>query len=247
MNGLDKRSRLLAVAGIVILVLNIISSGEKSAGAPAMPFALVLFSRTAMLAYLLAATICLWNRARILALVFAGINMLQILGFVEALAKDTSEGIPILLVRAALMYPEIPTLHGFAAFIAGLVAHVVSLVLYMWVVVRLVMKAAPRPALPADALREEPRSRGRAGKGAVLGGLGAVLTIALVMLSAIIVRAGRLSRTSIVKHPTLRGMYAVQSSFECWAKVNGGAYPYAAEFDSDSSRFMEFLARDRVG
>jgi hypothetical protein len=49
------------------------------------------------------------------------------------------------------------------------------------------------------------------------------------------------------KHPTLNGMLTVQESLDSWAKENGGAYPYATEFDSDSSRFMKFLARDRVG
>ncbi len=237
----------LAVAGIVILVLNFLSSGEKSPGVTAMPFALILFARTAMLAYVIAATIILWNRARILALVFAGINLVQILGFAQSIARDTWEGIPVLMAHELMMNSAIPGLQRFADFIVGLVLTVTKLVLYVWVIVRLFMKGTPRPASPADGLNEESPSRDRAGKGAVLVGLGAFLGIVLLMSPAMIVRAGRISRTPLARHPTLRGMYAVQGSFEVWAKQNGGAYPYPAEFDSDSSRFMKFLARDRVG
>ncbi len=247
MKRLARHTKLLAVAGIVIFVLSLLSSSEKAPGNPAMPFALVLFSRTAMLVFVVTATVYLWNSARTLAILFAGMNLLQILAFVQALAKDTWEGIPLLVVRALMMRPAVPAPHGFAGFIAGLAAHLVELVLYIWVIVRLFMRAAPRPSSPADVLREEPGARGLPGKGAVLGGIGAFLTIVLVMLSAAIVRTGRVSRTPLAMHPTLRGMYAVQSSFECWAKENGGAYPYAADFDSDSSRFMKFLARDRIG
>jgi hypothetical protein len=247
MNWLGRRGRLLAVAGIVIFVLSLLSSSEKTPGVPATPFVIVLFARTAMLAFIVTATVFLWNKARTLALVFAGMNLLQILGFVQALAQDTWQGIPLLVVHAVLMPPALPGLHGLAGVIAGLAAHVAELVLYIWVIVKLFMRTAPRPVLPADALRKEPMARGLPGKGAMLGGLGAFLTIVLVILSAVVVRAGRVSRTPLVKHPALRGMYAVQGSLESWAKQNGGAYPYAAEFDSDSSRFMKFLARDRVG
>jgi hypothetical protein len=110
------------------------------------------------------------------------------------------------------------------------------------------LAGVPAVVLGIYALREEPRSRIRARAGAVLGGLGTAMTIALVVLFSFITRAGRPSGTAIGDtDPTLRSMFAVQSSLESWAKEHGGAYPYAAEFDSDSSRFMKFLARDRVG
>ena len=110
------------------------------------------------------------------------------------------------------------------------------------------MTGVPAILLAIHALREEPRSRGRARAGAVLGGLGTAMTIALVVLFSIITRPGRLSSTnSGVTDPTLGSMFEVRSSLEAWAKEHGGAYPHAAEFDSDSSRFMKFLARDRVG
>lgn len=96
------------------------------------------------------------------------------------------------------------------------------------------------------ALREEPRSRGRARAGAVLGGLGTAMTIALAVLFSITTRPGRLPSTDFVASPTLSSMFEVRSSLEAWAKEHGRAYPYAAEFDSDSSRFMKFLARDRL-
>jgi hypothetical protein len=110
------------------------------------------------------------------------------------------------------------------------------------------LAGVPAILLAIYALREEPRSRGRARAGAVLGGLGTAMTIALVVLFSIITRPGRLSNTnSRVTDPTVESMFEVRSSFQSWAKENGGAYPDAAEFDSDSSRFMKFLARDRVG
>ena len=110
------------------------------------------------------------------------------------------------------------------------------------------LAGVPAVVLGIYALREEPRSRGRARAGAVLGGLGTAMTIALVVLFSFVTRPGRLSSTNFVAtDPTLRSMFAVQRSLEDWAKEHGGAYPDAAEFDSDSSRFMKFLARDRVG
>lgn len=110
------------------------------------------------------------------------------------------------------------------------------------------LAGVPAILLAIYALREEPRSRGRARAGALLGGLGTTMTIALVMLLSIITRPGRLSNADFVPSgPSLSSMFDVRSSLEAWAKEHGGAYPYAAEFDSDSSRFMKFLARDRVG
>jgi hypothetical protein len=250
MNRLVTRGRLLAVAGIVILVLSFMSSAENPPGVPAMPFVLILLSRTAMLAFVVTATISLWNRARKLALVFAGINWLQVLAFAMALTQGTLtlKKIPMILVHAPMMWPEMGTSHRFPILIAGFVTRVASLILYVWVIVKLFITRAPGPALPADALREEPRSRGRARTGAVLAGLGTVLSIALVMLFGISARQSRLARTNfLAKHPALPIMCGVQRSLDIWAKENGGAYPYAAEFDSDSSRFMKFLARDRVG
>ena len=109
------------------------------------------------------------------------------------------------------------------------------------------LAGVPAISLAIYALREEPRSRGRARAGAVLGGLGTAMTLALVVLFSIITRPGRLSsRNPVVTDPTIGSMFEVRSSLEHWAKEHGGAYPHAAEFDSDSSRFMEFLARDRV-
>ena len=110
------------------------------------------------------------------------------------------------------------------------------------------LAGVPAISLAIYALREEPRSRGRARAGAVLGGLGTAMTIALVVLFSISTRPGRLSSTnSVITDPTLCSMFSVRSSFESWAREHGGAYPYEDEFDSDSSRFMKFLARDRVG
>jgi hypothetical protein len=109
------------------------------------------------------------------------------------------------------------------------------------------LAGVPAILLGIYALREEPRSRGRARAGAVLGGLGTAMTIALVVLFSISTKPGRRSNTSPrVTDPTVGNMFAVRSSFESWARENGGAYPSAAEFDSDSSRFMKFLARDVV-
>jgi len=250
MNRLDRRSRLLAVAGIVILLLSFAASGEKPVGHPAMPFALVLFSRTALLAFLVAATICLWSRARTLALWFAGINLLQVLASVMALTQGTLtlKTIPIILVHAPSMWPEMDDPYRVPLLFADLAMRVASFVLYIWVIVRLFRTKAKLPTLPADAVREEVRPGARARPGAVPGVLGTIMAIALAMLFGVVARARNLSHMySVIKHPILRGMYAVQGSLESWAKENGGAYPYAAEFDSDSSRFMKFLARDRVG
>jgi len=183
--------------------------------------------------------------------VFAGINWLRVLAFAMALTEGTLtlKKIPLILVHAPLMWPEMEAPYGFPIIIVDLITRMASLVLYIWVIVKLFRTRAPRPALLAiDALREEPRSRGRARTGVVLGGLLTALSIALVVLFSVITRPGRLSRMNYgITHPTFVTMLAVKSSLESWAKENGGAYPYPAEFDSDSSRFVKFLARDRVG
>jgi hypothetical protein len=226
------------------------SSAENPPGVPAMPFVLILLSRTAMLAFVVTATISLWNRARKLALLFAGINWLQVLAFAMALTQSTLtlKRIPILLVEAPMMNPGFDTRHAILFLLAGYITRVASLILYVWVIVKLFWTTTPGPALPADAPREELPLRGRARTGVVLAGLGTVLSITLVVLFGISARQSRLARTNfLAKHPALPIMYGVQRSLEIWAKGNGGAYPYAAEFDSDSSRFMKFLARDRVG
>ena len=109
------------------------------------------------------------------------------------------------------------------------------------------LAGVPAILLAIYALREEPRSRGRAWAGAVLGGLGTAMTIALVVLFSISTRPGRRSNPNpVITDPTIGNMFEVRSSLEAWAREHGGAYPDAAEFDSDSSRFMEFLARDRL-
>jgi hypothetical protein len=108
------------------------------------------------------------------------------------------------------------------------------------------LTGVPAIAFAIYALREEPRSRGRARAGAVLGGLGTALTIALVALWSIGARQGRRSNPGFVPGPTVSGMFEVRTSLEAWAQDHGEAYPDSAEFDSDSSRFMQFLARDRT-
>ena len=247
-NGLATRSRLLAVAGIVICVLSIMSSSEKRNGTPAMPFALILLSRTAMLAFVVAATISLWKRARTLALVFAVANWIRVLAFAMALTQETLtlKRIPMILSQAPAMWPDVFGPFGIPIVIMHLVMWVANPVLYIWVIVKLLRM--PRPALLASALPDEPTPRSRGRTGVVLGGLVTAMSIALVVLFGISARRDRLARMNfLAKHPALRSMYAVQSSLENWAKANGGAYPYATEFDTDSSRFMKYLARDRTG
>ena len=124
----------------------------------------------------------------------------------------------------------------------------VSLVLGLLSVVPFgALAGVPAILFAIHALREEPRSRGRARAGAVLGGLGTAMTIALAVLFSTSTRPGRRSSTSsVITDPTIGNMFEVRSSLEAWAREHGGAYPDAAEFDSDSSRFMKFLARDRL-
>jgi len=250
MNRLATRSRLLAVAGIVICVLSIMSSSEKRNGAPNMPFALILLSRTAMLAFVVTAVIHLWNKARKLALVFAVINWIRVLGFAMALTQETLtlKRIPMILSQAPSMWPDVFGPFGIPVVIMRLVMWVASPVLYIWVIVKLFRIKAPRPALLASTLPDEQTPSGRARTGTGLAWLAAGISVALVVLFGISARQDRLTRVDfLARHAALRGMFAVQSSLERWAKENGGAYPYSAEFDSDSSRFMKFLARDRVG
>jgi hypothetical protein len=109
------------------------------------------------------------------------------------------------------------------------------------------LTGVPAIMFAVHALREEPRSRGRARAGAVLGGLGSVMTLLLLALLVISTRRSGHSNPDFVPGPTLSGMFDVRSSLDAWARDHGGAYPSAAEFDSDSSEFMKFLARDRVG
>jgi hypothetical protein len=130
-------------------------------------------------------------------------------------------------------------------------AGTVSLVLGILAIVPFgALAGVPAVVLGIYALREEPRSRNRAWAGAVLGGLGTLMTIALVVLGVFITRGSWGSGSGsgfAATDPTLVNMFAIRSSFEEWADGHGGAFPYAAEFDSDSSPFMKFLARDREG
>ncbi|HTW91052.1 MAG TPA: DUF4190 domain-containing protein [bacterium] len=103
----------------------------------------------------------------------------------------------------------------------------------------------PAIVVAIRALRNEPRSRTRARVGAVLGGFGILITAALVV--------NYIADVSMQPNPpigdagaTSYNMYNIQGSLDEWATENGGAFPYKADFDSDSSRFMEFLARDQV-
>ena len=110
------------------------------------------------------------------------------------------------------------------------------------------LAGAPAVVLALYALREEPRSRGRARAGALLGGLGIAMTVALILWVSFIVKSGRPSSPAVAGTDGTRyNMYEVQSSLEEWATKHGGAFPYESEFDSDSSQFMKFLARDQVG
>jgi len=109
------------------------------------------------------------------------------------------------------------------------------------------LAGVPAVVLSVFALREEPRSRGRATAGVVLGSFGIVVTVGLVLVFAGVAKQwGRykpdVSDAGLVQN----NMYLIQGSLEEWAADSGG-YPAPADFDSDSSRFMRFLARDRVG
>jgi len=110
------------------------------------------------------------------------------------------------------------------------------------------LAGVPAVVLAIYALREEPRSRGRARAGGLLGGLGIALTAALVMLFPLMVKARRPAAPSLARTDATRyNLYEFQYSLEEWAAEHGGALPYEWEFDSDSSRFVEFLARDKAG
>ena len=128
-------------------------------------------------------------------------------------------------------------------------AGTVSLVLGLLSVIPFgALAGVPAVVLAVYALREEPRSRGRATAGAVLGGLGTAMTVALVLLFTLMAKSGKPSVPAITAtYGTRSGMYALQSSIEEWAAERAGAFPSRTDFDSDSSRFMKFLARDRVG
>lgn len=110
------------------------------------------------------------------------------------------------------------------------------------------LAGVPAIVLALVALRQEPRSRGRARAGAVLGGLGIVATVALVLVFAFVTKAGKPSAPATEGTVATRyNLYEIQGSLQEWATEHGKAFPYAADFDSDSGAFMKFLARDRVG
>jgi hypothetical protein len=74
------------------------------------------------------------------------------------------------------------------------------------------------------------------------------MTISLAVLAIFIARGSRGPIPGFpATDPTMVNMFAIEGSLEEWADGHGGAFPYAAEFDSDSSPFMKFLARDREG
>jgi hypothetical protein len=110
------------------------------------------------------------------------------------------------------------------------------------------LAGVPAVVLAVYALREEPRSRGRATAGAAFGGVGIAMTVALVLLVSFMAKAGKPSSPAIAGTDGTRySMYTIQGSLEEWATEHGEAFPSEAEFDSDSSPFVLFLARDRVG
>jgi hypothetical protein len=83
------------------------------------------------------------------------------------------------------------------------------------------LAGVPAILFAIHALREEPRSRGRARAGAVLGGIGTAMTIALAVLFSIITRPGRVPSPDFVVSPTLGNMFEVRSSLEAWAREHG--------------------------
>ena len=118
------RNRLLAVAGIVIRVLYIVSSATDQNGASLMPAALVLLSGTAELAFVVVATISLWRSARTVVLILAATEVLLLL--FEALS-----------LGVALPY-------GSVAVITRNVMRVANLISFIWVIVKLFRTPAMR-------------------------------------------------------------------------------------------------------
>jgi len=109
------------------------------------------------------------------------------------------------------------------------------------------LAGVPAVVLSAFALRGEPRSRGRATAGVVLGSFGVLVTVGLMLVFASVSNRSGLARPDASGSGVVsNGKYLVQGSLEEWA-ADSGAYPAPTDFDSDSSRFMRFLARDRVG
>ena len=110
------------------------------------------------------------------------------------------------------------------------------------------LAGVPAVVLAIFALREEPRSRGRAWAGVALGGVGIAITVVLVLLVSVWAKArSHSSPTTSGANATRYKLYEIQGSLEDWASAHGGAFPYQTDFDSDSSAFVKFLARDKVG
>jgi|WetSurMetagenome_2_1015567.scaffolds.fasta_scaffold75498_3 hypothetical protein len=118
------RNKLLAVAGIVIRVLYLVSSATDQNGAPLMPAALVLLSGTAELAFVVVATISLWRNARAVVVVLAVTEVLLLL--FEALA-----------LGVAMPY-------GSVAVITRNAMRVANLISFIWVIVKLFRTPATR-------------------------------------------------------------------------------------------------------
>jgi hypothetical protein len=125
----------------------------------------------------------------------------------------------------------------------------VSLVLGLLAVIPLgALAGLPAIVLALVALRQEPRSRGRATAGAVLGAVGTFATVALTLLLIFTTRPGKAACPALANADATRyNLYEIQVSLDEWAAGHGGAFPYRSDFDSDSSGFVKFLARDRVG
>ncbi len=110
------------------------------------------------------------------------------------------------------------------------------------------LAGVPAIVLSVFGLREEPRARGRSIAGIVLGSVGIAGTLALMLAFSALVGRSRPANPDVADSSAVTyNMYSIQGSLEDWACENGGDYPAPADFDSDSSRFMKYLARDRVG
>jgi len=109
------------------------------------------------------------------------------------------------------------------------------------------LAGVPAVVLSALALRKEPGARGRSIAGLLLGATGILITGGLALWFAILTGPSRPHGPAVAGEAAVTyNMYSVQGSLEEWAEGNG-AYPAAADFNSDSSRFVTFLSRDRVG
>lgn len=92
------KNKILAIFGIGAYILSILSSAENLEGTPVAPTALVIVSGVAIIAFIVLATVRLYNRAKNLSVVFAFSAIISFVLTTTQIFTQLSYGSPIIIL-----------------------------------------------------------------------------------------------------------------------------------------------------